>query len=123
MGNTLHDHARQSFPQRILSAAEVAVVASLCVDVEVSSPLPVRVCDPHIGSTFELQLFKLCQDSAKKSWLFIANEKAVLSTSFDEGSVFGGHPLPWRNWCDHCYGSPECAKGIYSGLSRDHSST
>lgn len=60
VGNRLYDRCWHSLPHRFLSAAEAASVAEQCVSVSVGSPLAVRVCDEHVPTTLQHQLFILC---------------------------------------------------------------
>lgn len=54
------------------------MVAGDCLNVSISEPLPVRVCDVHGQSTLKHHLFELCNVSTVSYALFIVNEKTVL---------------------------------------------
>jgi hypothetical protein len=77
-GNELYDCSRSSLPQRYLSVAEAAIVLGDRIDVTISQPLPVRVCDDHEHSTLKYNLCQLCTSSATSCAIFIVNEMAVL---------------------------------------------
>lgn len=78
VGNALYDHSRASLSQKYLSAAEAAMVAGDYLNVSISEPLPVRVCDVHGPSTLKHHLFELCNVSTVSYALFIVNENTVL---------------------------------------------
>lgn len=64
IGNMLYDRSRGSLPHRFLSAAEAAIVSEPVLELSLSSPLPVRVTDPHPPSTLKYHLSKMYEGTS-----------------------------------------------------------